>query len=846
MKALVAGWFSFEDGHATAGDLLTRDLVCEWLEAAGISHEVALVSPFSGGVAWHASDPREFSHVVFVCGPFGREEYEEEFLSRFKNCRLIGINLSMKLPLEEWNPFDLLIERDSSANAHPDISFLSPKPHVPVVGVCLVEPYEDAPVEQANIAIHWLLQSNEVAAVPIDTRLDINQTGLKTPAEIESVLARMDVVVTTRLHGTVLSLKNGVPVIAIDPEVGGWKIRRQAELIGWPVAFNVDNVTHEALQKALDYCLTEEARIKARECRDRARMLVEDVKEEFIAALTAGDQLEQAFQARNGKKNMGAHLLVSVVIPCYNHARFLREAIESVLAQTYPRVEIIVVDDGSRDHTVDVTAFFPSVHYIHQDNQGLAAARNTGLRASHGDILVFLDADDRLLPEALEHGVYHLLNSPESAFVSGRYRYITENGSILHEYSQEPADPDPYAAFLQGNYVGMHATVAYRRAAIEAEGGFNPSLPACEDYDLYLRIARKHPVSVHNHLVAEYRQHDNNMSRDPRLMLKTALHVLNSNWESARANQRYVEAYRAGVTSWREHYSREFFDQIHRRWSDKQIGPTLDLAVTWFRYAPYQFARYTFWNLVGWAVGEVLGVLPPSVRRLLIKRQDGSYIPPKGKVRFGDLRRLTPMSYEFGFERGLPIDRYYIESFLTRHADDIHGHVLEVGADSYMCRFGGDRVLRRDILHVKEGNPAATIVADLARADHIPSNLFDCIILTQTLHLVYDVNSALQTLHRILKPGGVLLATFPGISQISVDEWSDCWYWAFTLHSANRMFGNVFPASNLEIRSHGNVLAATAFLQGLAYDELEREELDYSDPHYQTLLTVRAVKPEQA
>ena len=436
------------------------------------------------------------------------------------------------------------------------------------------------------------------------------------------------------------------------------------------------------------------------------------------------------------------HPLVSVVIPCYNQSGFLAEAIESALSQTYPTVEIIVVDDGSTDNTAAVAALYSGVHCIRQNNQGLAAARNTGMRASHGDILVFLDADDRLMPEALNHGVQHLLNSPESAFVSGRYRYIKEDGSIMHEYSQEPADPDPYAAFLQGNYIGMHATVAYRRAVIEAEGGFNPSLPACEDYDLYLRIARKHPVSVHDHLVAEYRQHGNNMSRDPRLMLKTALAVLHSNREYARANENYLEAYRAGITSWREHYSREFFEQIHRHWSDGRIGQTVNFGLNRVRYAPYQFAGYAFWNAVGTAVPGYSPSAASVCSTFALKRQDGSYIPPKGKVRFGDLRRLTPLSNEFGFDRGLPIDRYYIEFFLARHASDIHGHVLEVGDDSYMCRFGGDRVLKKDILHVAEGNPAATIVADLARADHIPSNQFDCIILTQTLHLVYNVDAA--------------------------------------------------------------------------------------------------------
>ena len=853
MKALVAGWFSFEDGHATAGDLITRDLLCEWLEIAGLPYEVALVPPFEGGVDWRTVDPRTFTHVIFVCGPFGRDEYEKEFLRRFQDCRLIGMNLSMKIPLEDWNPFDFLSERDSSIDSHPDISFLSQKPHVPVVGVCLVEHYVGAPVEEANSAIDRLLQSNDVAVVPIDTRLDINQTGLKSPAEVESVLARMDAVVTTRLHGTVLSLKNGVPVVAIDPEVGGWKIRKQAELLGWPVAFNVDNVTEEELQKALEYCLTEEARVRARECRDRARMLVEEVKQNFIAALTTGDHLEQTFQARlaqrhaeeKSRQKIEAPLLVSVVIPCYNHARFLGEAIESVLGQTYRRVEIIVVDDGSSDHTSAVAALYPRVHYIRQNNQGLAAARNTGLHESHGDILVFLDADDRLMPEALERGVQHLLKSPESAFVSGRYRYIKEDGSIMRESSQEPADSDAYAAFLRGNYIGMHATVAYRRSVLEAEGGFNPSLPACEDYDLYLRIARKHPVLVHDHLVAEYRRHGHNMSRDPKRMLKSALDVLSANWEYARTKENYREAYRAGARLWREFYSQDFFELVYGQRSEGHTRQRLDLAIHWFRFAPWQFAGYTFWHVAGAVARRGRSVLPAPVRRLLLRGQDDQYIPPRGTVRFGDLRRLTPISREFGFERGLPVDRYYVESFLARHAGDIHGHVLEVGDDSYMCRFGGDRVLNKDILHVAEGNPAATIVADLARADHIPSNRFDCIILTQTLHFIYNVDAALQTLRRILKPGGVLLATFPGISQISTDEWSERWYWSFTIHSAHRMFEKFFPAEHLKIQSYGNVMAATALLQGISMEELNQEELDYSDDQYQTLIAVRAIKPKR-
>jgi SAM-dependent methyltransferase len=235
--------------------------------------------------------------------------------------------------------------------------------------------------------------------------------------------------------------------------------------------------------------------------------------------------------------------------------------------------------------------------------------------------------------------------------------------------------------------------------------------------------------------------------------------------------------------------------------------------------------------------------LPAPVYRWLRSRRNGSEgRPPVTPVNFGDLRRLTPVSRVFGFDRGTPVDRYYIEEFLTRNADCVRGRVLEVGDDAYTRRFGGDRVTQRDVLHVSADNPQATVVADLASADHVPSNTFDCVILTQTLHLIYDVRAALATLRRILKPGGVLLATFPGITQIDHFDWSGSWYWSFTALSARRLFGEVFPAANLKVETHGNVLAATAFLQGISLEELRKEELDYNDPDYQVIITVKATK----
>ena len=173
--------------------------------------------------------------------------------------------------------------------------------------------------------------------------------------------------------------------------------------------------------------------------------------------------------------------------------------------------------------------------------------------------------------------------------------------------------------------------------------------------------------------------------------------------------------------------------------------------------------------------------------------------------------------------------------------------MLEIRENSYTRRYGGERVHVSDVLDVAEDNRRATIHADLTRADHVPSDAFDCIILTQTLHFIYDVRLATQTLYRILKPGGVLLATFPGISKTGCRECGkhgEYYCWMFTQLSARRLLEETFPAADLRIEAHGNVLAAISFLHGLAVEELRQEELDHHDPDYEVLITLRAVKPE--
>src|ERR1043166_5722824 len=240
--------------------------------------------------------------------------------------------------------------------------------------------------------------------------------------------------------------------------------------------------------------------------------------------------------------------------------------------------------------------------------------------------------------------------------------------------------------------------------------------------------------------------------------------------------------------------------------------------------------------------------LPRAALRWIFRRWERiTRWPPVGAVQFGNLRRVKPISRQFGFDRGKAIDRYYIETFLSRHSDDVHGVVLEIGDNSYTRKFGAGQVTRSEVLHLTSGNPNATLVGDLANAQHIGSESFDCIILTQTLQFIYDIRAALGHLHRILKPGGTLLATVPGISQVSrydIERWGE--FWRFTSLSAQRLFQENFSAANVTVQTYGNVLTAIAFLEGIAEKELTREELDCVDADYEMLISVRAVKNRSA
>ncbi len=212
-------------------------------------------------------------------------------------------------------------------------------------------------------------------------------------------------------------------------------------------------------------------------------------------------------------------------------------------------------------------------------------------------------------------------------------------------------------------------------------------------------------------------------------------------------------------------------------------------------------------------------------------------------ARWYDLRKTQPVSTIFGLERGTPVDRYYIEKFLTENKNLIRGNVLEIAENTYSKKFGGDHVLKYDILHYTNDNSHATIIGDLTKPETLPAEQVDCFICTQTFNFIYDFRAAIQGAYHLLKKDGVLLATLGGISQISrydMDKWGD--FWRFTTLSAQKSFEEVFGKGHVATRSHGNVLAAISFLEGISADELSTRELDFTDENYQVIITIVAKK----
>jgi SAM-dependent methyltransferase len=519
---------------------------------------------------------------------------------------------------------------------------------------------------------------------------------------------------------------------------------------------------------------------------------------------------------------------VAVAIATYNHAHYLADALDSLARQTVAAEEVIVVDDGSTDDPGAVVARYPGVRLVRQENQGLSAARNTALRLATARYILFLDADDVLTPRAIEAGLACFRAHPGAGFVYGAHRRVDGALQPLGRPRYAAIGPDPHLDFLTGNRVGMHATVLYDRVRLLAEGGFDTDLRRCEDYDMYLRMSRSHGVASHGETVALYRIHGSNMSTDSRDMLRWVEHVRGLDRARGLGSAAARRAWTRGERIWRQYYIDEILEG-----SAARPGVLARRLVTAMTISPLYAARK--------AMKSAVRRLPPGVSGSLRRALGRGGDLPLGAVRLGDLDRVRPVCPDFGFNRGTPVDRYYIEGFLAANGDVIRGRALEIGDASYSARFGTG-ITRQDVLHVSADNPQATIVGDLSTPGTLPDDAFDVMILTQTLHLIYDMRAAIELVHRALKPGGILLLTSPGITSVDRGDWGPTWYWSLTAQSARRLFGEVFDPENVAVEAHGNVYAATCFIQGLALEEVDRLKLDHNDASYPVIVTVRARK----
>ena len=304
----------------------------------------------------------------------------------------------------------------------------------------------------------------------------------------------------------------------------------------------------------------------------------------------------------------GAPRLVSVVIPCYNSNRYLAEAIESALLQSYSRIEIVVVDDGSTDETARIARSYP-VHYIYQANRGMSAARNTGVRHCQGEYVLFLDHDDRLLPRAVETGVKLLEEHPECAHAVGEHRYIGADGRAIGYSNKRAAGRDHYLMLLEHNFIETPCSALHRRSGLESTGGFDENLKGAEDHEFYLRTARQSTWVAHEAPVAEYRLHESSTSRNAERMLEVSYRVLEMELPFVEGDREKLRAHRRGVKFVERHYGRRLTRELlGANLTTLENGRKLKLLKRHYR--------------LGFAAVLVSRFLPPKLLNLLLASRE--------------------------------------------------------------------------------------------------------------------------------------------------------------------------------------------------------------------------------
>jgi glycosyltransferase involved in cell wall biosynthesis len=513
---------------------------------------------------------------------------------------------------------------------------------------------------------------------------------------------------------------------------------------------------------------------------------------------------------------------VTIVITTYNHARYLADAIDSVLAQTVEPTAIIVVDDGSKDDPGAVVARYPGVQFLRQENQGPSGARNTGLAACSTRYVAFLDADDTLRPRMIELNLGQYERTPDAGFVYGAYELVDETGALIWASGVHQPEPDAYRSFLVTNLVGMLGTVLFRRDALVAIGGFDAALRASEDYDVFLRLCRDHPVAAIDEPLANYRRHGSNSSADIAFMLSKTLDVLGRQKGHASTRPEWAAAYARGVENWKRFYARE---QVLRIRDMNKAGMSRQAIASRVlktgRIAPAALLR--------------------TVRSAVVRRAEQATPLLRLPVFFGSLSRATPIARDYGAERGPTIDRFYTERFLEANRDAIAGDVLADGSDLLARRYGGDAIGTLEVLNRYGGRRGSTVVDDLSHPAHLGAACFDCVLLTRSLHRVPGLDAAIDTIWRVLRPGGTLLVAMPWGGPLETGELGERTRWSISPTALGELLSGPFPQRDVAISTFGNVKSAVAFLHGLSWRDLE-----HHDPKSPVIVAARARKPEDA
>jgi len=314
-----------------------------------------------------------------------------------------------------------------------------------------------------------------------------------------------------------------------------------------------------------------------------------------------------AFNHTDSKTKVHAET-VSVIIPCYNQAVFLNEAIESVLHQTYPYFEIVVIDDGSPDNITEIIKEYPQVTLLRQPNAGAAVARNNGMAHSSGAYLIFLDSDDRLLPGALHAGVSLLTQDRQMAFVTGGVKLIDRSGNLLEIPSQPIVEEHHYKTLLQSNYIWTPGVVMYRRSVFKSEKGFDPGAGGSADYELNIRLARKFRVGCHGELVLEYRQHGQNMSSNYAYMLKSGVSVRRAQYPYIKHDADLIKAWRRGMQIVQQDVGEKYLNEIHKKMSQAGRSEVIKDLQCLMKYYPKGMMKFF--------VQRVKNLLSPRKKKL--------------------------------------------------------------------------------------------------------------------------------------------------------------------------------------------------------------------------------------